>query len=195
MNQSTQHSARRSRVWLALRWLVFWPAMILMLLHLLMTGSPIPLWSFQSLRHPVPVETVTESHLVLAGGTRITLPYIRRIPASSLLLQAAIKDGVEIADDGEVVGLLWMKRICGNDPVAWCKVRINLTDLSGAILPEGIEPGIPEYEFSGWLESFPFDSRPDVPAHFSAYSNMRVRRVGEKIDEYLRNRGDSSSGP
>ncbi len=192
MNQSTEYSARRRRVMLALRWLVFWPAVICMLPHFLLTGSPIPLWSLQSLQHPVRVEAVTEDHLVLAGGTRIKLPHIRRIPASSLLLQAAIKDGVEIAENGEVVGLLWMKRICGNDPVVWNKVRINLTDLSGEILPEGIEPGIPEYELSALLEGYPFDFRPDAPAHFSAYSNMRVRRVGKTIDGYLRDRGDSS---
>jgi hypothetical protein len=53
-----------------------------------------------------------------------------------------VSHGVEIGDDGRVVGLIEPCRMCGNDPVAYRRLRIDLSELAGSLDPDGIEDAI-----------------------------------------------------
>lgn len=127
--------ARLKRV----RWFKLYPALLFAGCHTLLTGSPMPLWSVERLNDPQEVEAITETHLRLKGGTEVTLPFIKTIPKDNSLLREAVRAGVEIDEGGEVFGLLWVDRFCGNDPFVSRKRRINLTELAGALNPQGID--------------------------------------------------------
>ncbi|APZ93344.1 hypothetical protein [Fuerstiella marisgermanici] len=106
------------------------------------TGTPIPLWHFEELNNPVAVTSATANALILEDGVEVTLPFISEIPYDSPLFKAAITEGVEINEDGAALGLMWLDRNCGLDPVVWRKVRVNLSDLAGALHPSGIDESI-----------------------------------------------------
>ena len=110
--------------------------------HTLLTGSPIPLWHVEQLNAPQIVKSVNESHLVLEDGREIALPFIKAIPQNNPFFQAAISSGIEICPAGEVYGLMWYDRMCGNDPVVWRRLRVNLSDLAAVLHPSGINDSI-----------------------------------------------------
>lgn len=58
------------------------------------------------------------------------------------LFQAALAQGVEVGPHGEIQGLLWCDRGCGLDPVRWRRLRVNLSDLTGALNPAGIDDSL-----------------------------------------------------
>ncbi len=124
------------------RWLVMYPVLALGGCHMLMTGFPIPLWHIEALSAPLAVRSTTETHLILENGRRLSLPFIVKIPHDNPLFQAAISGGVEVHDDGTAHGRMWLDRSCGNDPVVWRLVRVNLSDLAGALQPTGINPSV-----------------------------------------------------
>jgi hypothetical protein len=109
---------------------------------MLMTGSPVPLWYTERLDHQVVVKEVTDKTLVLADGRIVSLPFITRLPRNDPVFLAALKHGVEVGQDGEVVGLIRDYRTCGNDPFVWRDRRINLSDLAGFMDPDGIDDSI-----------------------------------------------------
>jgi len=111
----------------------------LMLMHFAITGSPIPLWHLEKLSAPEPVQAIQGNVLVLADGREVRLPWIKELPKDHPLFQAAVQEGVEIRSDGRVFGLLWMERYCGNDPYLWKRLKIDLSELAGAIHPEGLD--------------------------------------------------------
>jgi len=109
---------------------------------MLLTGSPVPLWSTDSLDHPVVVKELTDKTLILADGRNLSLPFIKRLPKSDPIFLRVLKHGVEVGQNGEVVGLITVYPYCGNDPYAWQTRRINLSDLAGLIDPDGIDDSI-----------------------------------------------------
>ena len=109
---------------------------------MLLTGSPIPLWYTERLDHPVVVKEVTDKTLVLADGRSVLLPFIKRLPRNDPVFLKALKHGVEVGQDGEVVGLITVYPFCGNDPYHWYTKRINLSDLAGFMDPDGIDDSI-----------------------------------------------------
>ncbi len=108
--------------------------------HFLGTGSPIPLWDLETLQSPVAVREITDDYLILDNGQKVKLPMIARIAVDQPLFRMATEQGVEIQEDGEVIGLAWLERACGNDPYVWCRVRVNLSEWSGTLEPTGIDP-------------------------------------------------------
>lgn len=126
----------------SVRWLFLYPVLVLGGLHMLMTGSPIPLWHFEQLDAPVHVRSITAESLLLEDGRTVALPFIEEIPHDNPLFQAAVSDGIEITTGGEAYGLMWLDRNCGNDPVVWRRMRVNLSDLAGALHPAGIDSSI-----------------------------------------------------
>jgi hypothetical protein len=129
----------------AWRWagrLVVYPLLALAGCHMVITGSPIPLWYTERLDHPVLVKALTDKALVLVDGRRVALPFIKRLPRNDPVFLKALKHGVEVGADGEVVGLLKVHRMCGNDPFVWIGRRINLSDLAGFMDPDGIDDSI-----------------------------------------------------
>ena len=59
---------------LGLRWLLVYPLLGLAGCHMLLTGSPVPLWYTERLDHPVVVKEVTDKTLVLADGRIVLFP-------------------------------------------------------------------------------------------------------------------------
>jgi hypothetical protein len=57
--------------WSWARWLMIYPVLGLAGCHMLLTGSPIPLWYTERLDHPVLVKEVTETNLVLAEREQV----------------------------------------------------------------------------------------------------------------------------
>jgi hypothetical protein len=125
-----------------LRWLIVYPVLSLSGCHMLLTGSPIPLWHIEHLNHPVVVKEVIDKSLILADGRRVSLPFIKRLPMSDPVFLKALKHGVEVGQDGEVVGLITVYHYCGNDPYHSRTFRINLSDLAGYMDPDGIDDSI-----------------------------------------------------
>ncbi len=128
--------------WRWARWLLVFPLLGLAGCHMLMTGSPVPLWYTERLDHPVAVKSLTDKTLVLADGRSVALPFIKRLPLNDPVFLKALKHGVEVGQDGEVVGLIRDYRTCGNDPFVWRDRRINLSDLAGFMEPDCIDDSI-----------------------------------------------------
>jgi hypothetical protein len=128
--------------WRWVRWLLVYPLLGLAGCHMLMTGSPVPLWYSERLDHPVVVKSLTDKTLVFASGRSVALPFIKRLPRNDPVFLKALKHGVEVGQDGEVVGLSRDHRTCGNDPFIWRDRRINLSDLAGFMDPDGIDNSI-----------------------------------------------------
>jgi hypothetical protein len=141
-NDVGKSKSRPRTGWRWARWLLVYPLLGLAGCHTLLTGSPIPLWYTERLDHSVVVKELTDKGLVLADGRRVALPFIKRLPVNDPVFLRALKYGVEVGQDGEVVGILKVHRTCGNDPVWWMNKRINLSDLAGFMDPDGIDDSI-----------------------------------------------------
>jgi hypothetical protein len=129
-------------VWRWVRWFLVYPLLGLSGCHMLLTGSPIPLWYTEHLDRPVLVKEVTEKSLILADGRSVRLPFIKRLPVNDPVFRKALERGVEVGQDGEIVGLLTVYPYCGNDPYKWHTKRVNLSDLAGVMEPGGIDDSI-----------------------------------------------------
>lgn len=132
------------------RWLLYYPILLVVGCHTLLTGSPIPLSYIEELTSPRQVTAVTSEALILDDGRHVALPYMESLPATDELFLRALEDGVEVMPDGEVIGLLRVYNICGNDPVAYRILRVNLSDLAAVISPSRISstalaPGMIRY--------------------------------------------------
>jgi hypothetical protein len=123
----------------SIRWLFLYPALAVAGCNTLLTGSPIPFWHIESLVNPVAVHSVSQTHFELEDGRKVALPFIKEIPSENPLLLAAISNGIEISPCGEAFGLMWLDRNCGNDLVVWRRLRTNLSLLSAALHPAGID--------------------------------------------------------
>ena len=128
--------------WSWARWLLIYPLLGLAGYNVLMTGSPVPLWYIERLDHPVVVKEVTDKTLILADGQSVALPFMKRLPKNDPVFLKALKHGVEVGQDGELVGLIRDCRTCGNDPFVWRDRRISLSDLAGFMDPDCIDDSI-----------------------------------------------------
>jgi hypothetical protein len=140
---------RTGRSWL--RWLVVYPVLGLAGCHMLLTGSPVPLWYRERLDHPVAVKDVSDQVLVLADGQSVALPFIKRLPRTDPVFLRALRHGVEVGKGGEVLGLITFYPFCGNDPFRWYTKRINLSELAGFMDPDAIDDAIVDPEDIRWL--------------------------------------------
>lgn len=160
--------------------------------HFLGTGSPIPLWHIEDLQNPGNVAVAAEEHLLLEDGRKLKLPHIHRIPHRAPLFRAAIQEGVEVSPDGEVTGLLWLRRYCGNDPYYWRRVRVNLTDLAGALDPDGIDPSlVPPDVVSFLLERDQIDEKAARSASLNQFDLSKMRRIRAQIEHSLKHAGQT----
>ena len=107
-------------------------------LHLLFTGSPIPLVRVQPLKAPVQVRDLQQAGLVLEDGRLHPLPGIQELPLKSEVFKKAIERGVEVHPDGETWGLLRVQHWCGNDPYMYDLRRVNLSELAAVLHPDGL---------------------------------------------------------
>ena len=126
---------RRRRAWV-------YPLLALSGCHLLMTGSPVPLWHIERLDHPVPVRAIGQGALVLADGRQAKLPFLKALPKGDPVFARALEHGVEVDGSGAVYGLIDPPRICGNDPVVFYRERVNLSELAGLLNPDVMDDSI-----------------------------------------------------
>ena len=170
-----------------LRWLLVYPLLIVGGCHTLMTGSPIPLWYLEKLDSPAQVSATTEDSLVLQDGRTITLPFNKRIPHDNPLFKAAIANGIEITSEGEAFGLMWSDRFCGNDPVVWRRLRVNLSNLAGALQPDGIDDTALHPETLSFLAENKRINLSEMKSshdrgHLTMWDGMKMRIIRKKID-------------
>jgi hypothetical protein len=187
--------------WKWLRWLLLYPLLIVGGCHTLMTGSPIPLWYIEILDAPVSVSAASDDRLILQDGRTITLPFIKTIPHRNPLFKAAVANGIEVTSDGEVFGLMWSDRFCGNDPVVWRRMRVNLSNLAGALNPEGIDPAFLNPDWKSFLAERirinPLEMRSSHDrGHLEAWDWMKMRNIRKEFDywaeQYKKDPGEAS---
>jgi hypothetical protein len=144
----------RGHLGVCLRRSALYPLLALSGCHMLATGSPVPLWHIERLEHPVAVTAVGDDALVLADGSRVRLPFIKRLPKGDVAFDQALAHGVEIGPAGEVFGIIDPTRMCGNDPVVFRRLRIDLSELAGVLDPDGIDDTIVHPEEIQFLKTY-----------------------------------------
>lgn len=175
----------------SIRWLVLYPALAVAGCNTLLTGSPVPFWHIESLVNPVAVHSVSQTHFELEDGRKVALPFIKEIPSENPLLLAAISNGIEVSPSGEVYGLMWLDRNCGNDLVVWRRLRTNLSLLAAALYPAGIDESLIHPDAIAYIQE---NKRIDLSIQSSSHrkhhltvwdwSNMRgVQREFEASEE------------
>ncbi len=82
------------------------------------------------------------------------------------------------------MGLLQVKRICGNAPVVYTKLRVNLSDLAGVLDPSGIEEGIVPADSIAFVYELFHPVSESVPIDAYLLSKMRKTR---RMFEYAHN--------
>jgi hypothetical protein len=176
--------------WRWIKRIVLVPLLLFSGCHMLLTGSPIPLWYIESLHDPVTVTAIADESLVLADGRQVRLPYIKKLPKDDPTFGRAVSQGVEIGGDGKVVGLIEPCRMCGNDPVTYRRLRIDLSELAGSLDPGGIDDAIVS---PAWIQDFkerhgssrdrhgvPFDWRYRASQLRQIYESAASRREPER---------------
>lgn len=101
----------------------------LMILHFLLTGSPVPVFKIESLDNPVAVMGWDSEGLALEDGRKIQLSGFISLPEQSKALSEATKQGVEIDSNGRIYGLVRIHHWCGHDPVRKHIARIDLASM------------------------------------------------------------------
>ena len=179
-------------LWRWVQWLLVYPLLGLSGCHMLLTGSPIPLWYTERLDHPVPVKDVTENRLILADGRSVPLPFIKRLPVNDAVFLKALKHGVEVGHDGEVVGLITVYPFCGNDPYHWYTKRIDLSGLAGFMNPDGIDDSVLHPDE---IKSLKKDESTSLDRHGLPYLLMSKVRKMRQIYEASKSRVEQEPDP
>jgi hypothetical protein len=105
------------------------------------------------------------------------------IPFDDPLFRAAVRNGIEIGDDGKLYGLLWVDRSCGNDPFIWRRRRIDLSALSAALLPDAIDKTLVAPEAVQFLsENHRLEPRASRLDRLNDYSMAQVSRFQRELD-------------
>ncbi len=93
----------------------------------------------EPLNDPQSVESITAEGLVTPQGTLIRIPYVTEVPTDLPILEVAIAEGVEVGDNGRVVGRIKIWTWCGNCDFG---PRVGRIDLSALILAAGSQAGL-----------------------------------------------------
>ena len=137
----------------------------------MLTGSPIPLWHIEHLNAPVVVRSISETHFILEDGRKVALPFIKELPQENPLFLASIADGIEVSPSGDMYGLMWSDRNCGNDPVVWRRLRTNLSLLAGALHPAGIDDSLIHPDAIAFIQEH---KRIDLSIPSSSHRNLHL---------------------
>lgn len=105
----------------------------------------------------------------MADGSVVKIPYVVEVPTNLPLLQEALKRGIEIDQQGHVVGLIKVWHWCGNDPI---RSHVGRIDLSGLLLFAGARPA------EGVSTN-----------HFPASEQIDLREWGLNISQYMSMQG------
>lgn len=121
------------------------------------------------LHAPRTVSAVSTNGLIMADGSVVKIPYVVEVPTNLPLLQEALKRGIEIDQQGHVVGLIKVWHWCGNDPI---RSHVGRIDLSGLLLFAGARPA------EGVSTN-----------HFPASEQIDLREWGLNISQYMSMQG------
>lgn len=112
--------------------LIYWPLILIGVLgafHILLTGSPIPLWVVDKLNSPKAVASIENDLIKTINGEILPLPKAELLGEHFRLSEDVLKNGVELTPSGEVFGLIRVHHWCGNDPVRYHLARVSLMSL------------------------------------------------------------------
>lgn len=179
----------RFNVWTWVRRLAIYPPLIAMLGSCVFLGTPIPSWHYEELKDPVDVVRVEADHLTLADGRQLRLPCIAELPIESPIFLAALGDGVEVAPNGQVVGLIEVTRTCGLDPCIWQRLRVNLSELAGTLHPDGIDRTIVPREEIEHLADYKITPYYPDRESLNQFERLSLKRYGELFDYALKQAG------
>jgi hypothetical protein len=98
---------------------------------------PITRQHIDELDNPKTVSQIYPHGILLQDRTFVELPNITEIPVKSSVFQAALKQGIEMNQDGNVYGILKLWHSCGNDPIRLDLRKVNLSDLAAFLHPNG----------------------------------------------------------
>ena len=164
--------------------------------HTLLTGSPIPLWHIDQLEAPRIVKSVSASHLELADGQNVALPFIKALPQDNPFFQEALSSGIEISPTGEVFGLMWLDRHCGNSPVLWRKRRVNLSELAAALHPAGMDDSIVHPDEIAFIqENWKITLAPSSRSHRTYHLNQMVLNSMRAVHRLFEPSRKAGAGP
>lgn len=99
-------------------------------LQWLLTGSPFPQMIIERLHNPLKVRDITVHGIIVGDGRLLRVKHVKEVPTDSGLIRAAVSNGVEVNEKGELFGLLKIWHWCGNDPVRYHVARVNLSTLA-----------------------------------------------------------------
>lgn len=105
------------------------------LVCILLTGSPVPLFHCEGLRNPSHVVGISGNKFILEDGRTAILPAVSYIP-SNIVMMTAIRDGIQIEDDGTIFGRMRLHHWYGSDPTLYDKRLVNLSCLAVVLDPE-----------------------------------------------------------
>ncbi len=108
------------------------------LLHMILTGCPIPLFHIERLVNPKMVKRCNGINFVFETGEEHPLPLVSYIPTNEVFV-VAMENGIEVATNGRCYGLLTLRHWCGNDPVRYDRRRIDLSCLAILIDPNCLQ--------------------------------------------------------
>jgi hypothetical protein len=119
----------------------------------LLTGHFFPINRIDNLVNSQTVSGWQEDGLKLSDG-RVIMPLgMKKLPKSSESLSIVLKNGVEVASDGKVYGLIKIHHWCGNDPVENDLRKIDIGQLL-AFYHEGTSTIKPyQYADDGFVKS------------------------------------------
>lgn len=114
-----------------------------------LTGRFFRIHRIEPLVNPVGVVSFEPTGLRLADGRLLVLKGVARVRTDSAVLREAVRDGVEVAPDGAVVGRVRVWHWCGNDPVREDVRRVDLALLAMYMHGDGAggRPGLEEMGF------------------------------------------------
>ena len=110
----------------------------------------------EKLSFPVAVLGWDKTGLILADGKHIQLPDFSKLPTNSIGLSEATREGVEIADDGRIYGLVRVNRNCNRDPVRKHVAKVDLSHMltfirEGERTTPPADPHLLAYSPGGWF--------------------------------------------
>ena len=97
--------------------------------NMLLWGRPFPISHVDQLQSPAKVESWNPRGLQLADGRQVMPFGMVELPNQSKTIEIATKEGVEVAADGRVYGLVKIWHWCGNDAVRYDMSRIDIAQL------------------------------------------------------------------
>ena len=147
----------------------------------------------ENLSFPVAVLGWDKTGLILADGKHIQLPDFSKLPTNSKGLSEATREGVEIADDGRIYGLVRVNHNCHLDRVRKHVAKVDLSHML-TFFREGIrttppaDPNLLADSPGGW-----FSKRGMGVYSFYLFNMYRLRSEYKESHKSLKDRPEDTT--